>query len=40
MRTLALELARDSIRVNRLASDESRYVTGITLPIDAGQTIK
>jgi (+)-trans-carveol dehydrogenase len=23
-----------------LASDESRYVTGITLPIDAGQTIK
>jgi (+)-trans-carveol dehydrogenase len=100
MRTLALELARDSIRVNSvhptnvdtdmiqnaglyelfapdmpeaertkenlvprfaaltalgipwvepvdisnavlwLASDESRYVTGITLPIDAGQTIK
>jgi NAD(P)-dependent dehydrogenase (short-subunit alcohol dehydrogenase family) len=23
-----------------LASDESRYITGITLPIDAGQTIK
>ena len=23
-----------------LASDESRYVTGVTLPIDAGQTIK
>jgi (+)-trans-carveol dehydrogenase len=23
-----------------LASGESRYVTGVTLPIDAGQTIK
>jgi len=23
-----------------LASDESRYVTGVTLPVDAGATIK
>jgi (+)-trans-carveol dehydrogenase len=23
-----------------LASDESRYITGVTLPIDAGSTLK
>jgi len=23
-----------------LASDEARYVTGVTLPVDAGMTIK
>jgi enoyl-[acyl-carrier-protein] reductase (NADH) len=43
MRTLALELGPGMIRVNTavlwLASDESRYVTGVTLPVDAGNSL-
>lgn len=51
MRTLAVELAPASIRANSihptnvdtalfLASDESKYTTGLTLTVDAGLTIK
>ena len=35
-----LEPAEISNAVTWLASDESRYVTGVMLPVDAGLTIK
>jgi (+)-trans-carveol dehydrogenase len=35
-----VEPAEISNAVLWLASDESRYVTGITLPVDAGQMLK
>jgi hypothetical protein len=45
MQSLANELAPDMIGVNSkavlfLAFDEARYITGVTLPVDACASVK